>query len=56
MDDTYDADLLGKLIPLCLSAEVPVPDWMDEIAKSGGGGGEDGSAGGEDGGEEEDEW
>jgi len=56
VDDTYDAELLEKLIPLCLSAEVPVPDWMDEIAKSGGGGGEDGSGGGGDCGEEEDEW
>ena len=56
VDDTYDADLLEKLIPLCLKAEVPVPDWMDEIAKSGGGGGDDGSGGGGDGGEEEDEW
>ena len=54
MDDTYDTELLEKLIPLCLTAEVPVPDWMDEIVQSGGG--EDGSVGGGDGGDDEEEW
>lgn len=57
VDDTYDTELLEKLIPLCLTAKVPVPDWMDEIVQSGGGGGgEDGSVGGGDGGDDEEEW
>ena len=57
MDGDYDAELLTKLIPLCLSAEVPIPDWMNEIAESGGGGGSDAGSGGGDGGDgDEDDW
>ena len=54
MDETYDAELLVKLIPLCLKADVPIADWMNEIAESGGGGGD--SDGGAAGGDDEDEW
>jgi len=54
VDETYDADLLVKLIPLCLKADVPIADWMNEIAESGGGGGDDGAGGGA--AEEDDEW
>ena len=54
VDETYDADLLVKLIPLCLKADVPIADWMNEIAESGGGGGSDGADGGA--AEEDDEW
>ena len=56
MDGDFDAELLTKLIPLCLSAGVPIDDWMNEVAESGGGGGSDGEAGGgnDDGGEDED--
>ena len=59
VDGDYDAELLTKLIPLCLSAEVPVADWMNEIAESGGGGGSDGESGGggDDGGDgDDDDW
>ena len=41
----YDVELLTKLIPLCLNANVPIADWMNEVAESGGG--DDG---------EDDEW
>ena len=55
MDGDYDAELLTKLIPLCLNANVPIADWMNEMAESGGGGGDDGGSGGGDDGED-DEW
>jgi len=54
VDETYDAELLAKLIPLCQKADVPIADWMNEIAESGGGGGD--SDGGAAGGDDEDEW
>ena len=55
MDETYDAELLDKLIPLCQDAGVPIDDWMEEIRQSGGGGGDSdgGAAGGDD---EDEEW
>ena len=58
VDGDYDADLLKKLIPLCQSAEVPIADWMNEVAESGGGDDDDGGSGGEGGGgdDDEDEW
>ena len=57
VDGDYDAELLTKLIPLCLSADVPIADWMNEIAESGGGGSDAGSGGGGDGGDgDEDDW
>ena len=56
MDGDYDAELLTKLIPLCLSADVPIADWMNEIAESGGGGGDDAGSGGGGGDDDEDEW
>ena len=56
MDGDYDAELLTKLIPLCLSAGVPIDDWMNEVAESGGGGGSDGEAGGGDDGDDDDGW
>ena len=59
VDGDYDAELLTKLIPLCLKAEVPIADWMNEIAESGGGGGSDGESGGGggDGGDgDDDDW
>ena len=52
VDGDYDAELLTKLIPLCLSAGVPIDDWMNEVAESGGGGGSDGEAGGGDDGDD----
>ena len=55
VDGDYDAELLTKLIPLCLNANVPIADWMNEMAESGGGGGDDGGSGGGDDGED-DEW
>ena len=55
VDGDYDAELLTKLIPLCLSAGVPIDDWMNEIAESGGGGGSDAGSGGGDGGDGDDE-
>ena len=57
VDGDYDAELLTKLIPLCLSAEVPIADWMNEIAESGGGGGDDDAGSGGGGADDEDdEW
>lgn len=57
VDGDYDAELLTKLIPLCLSAEVPIADWMNEVAESGGGGGDDDAgSGGDGGGDDEDDW
>ena len=53
VDETYDAELLDKLIPLCQDAGVPIDDWMEEIRQSGGGGGD--SDGGAAGGDDEDE-
>jgi len=55
VDETYDAELLDKLIPLCQDAGVPIDDWMEEIRQSGGGGGDSdgGAAGGDD---EDEEW
>ena len=56
VDVDYDAELLTKLIRLCLSANVPIADWMNEVAESGGGGGSDGEAGGGDDGDDDDGW
>ena len=56
VDGDFDAELLTKLIPLCLSAGVPIDDWMNEVAESGGGGGSDAGSGGDGGGDDEDEW
>ena len=58
VDGDFDSELLTKLIPLCLKADVPIADWMNEIAESGGGGSDDGGSGGVGGGgdDEDDEW
>ena len=53
MDETYDAELLDKLIPLCQDAGVPIDGWMEEIRQSGGGDSDGGAAGGDD---EDEEW